>query len=138
MTAPTPAIRLARRLLVAATSSVEASPDHADPALRVIENLRGPLTKLVGATGFSSLLAKALLIARRQAPSLDRLRVQPDGSVIGSDEVQHDLTDGGEVLVAEFLDLLITFIGEAMTVTLIREVWPDASLDATPDTEEKS
>ena len=138
MSAPSPAIHsLARRLLAGELSRVEPSNSHPDQAVRAIEKLRGPLIRLIGATGFSSLLARALSMARRHAPSLDRLRVQPDGSVIGLDDVQHDLNDGGEALVAELLHLLITFIGQSMTLSLVREVWPDASLDATPDTEEK-
>ena len=41
-------------------------------------------------------------------------------------------TAGGEAAVAitaHLLGLLVTFIGEPLTLRLVREAWPDASLD---------
>ena len=35
----------------------------------------------------------------------------------------------GAGLVAQLLELLTTFIGEALTLRLIRDSWPDASMD---------
>ena len=37
---------------------------------------------------------------------------------------------GAEVLVAELLGLLVTLIGETLTLSLVREAWPDASIEA--------
>ena len=66
---------------------VESSNDDADQVVRACEKLRVPLTRLAGTTGFSSLLSRALALAMRQAPSLERLRVEADGSqVIDAEE----------------------------------------------------
>ncbi len=139
MRTPSPAIQALARQLLADGPAREAA--NADPhrAVRAVEKLRAPLMKLIGTAGFSSLLARALSLARRQAPVLEGLRVQPDGSLVGLDEVQRDSSDGGAILVAELLDLLVIFIGQPLTLSLVREAWPDASIDAvTPSSKEKS
>ena len=100
--------------------------------------MRVPLTTLIGAAGFSSLLARALSQARRQAPSLEGLQVQLDGSLVGFDTAQRDMSDGGAILVAELLGLLVTFIGQPLTLNLVREAWPDATVETmTLSSEEK-
>jgi hypothetical protein len=38
----------------------------------------------------------------------------------------------GEVLVAELLGLLVTFIGEGLTLSLVREAWPGVSIEISP------
>ena len=39
------------------------------------------------------------------------------------------MCEGGIVLIARLLGLLLIFIGEALTLTLISDLWPDAALD---------
>jgi hypothetical protein len=140
MNTPSPAIQnLARQLLADEPARVEHANGDPGRAVQAVAKLRVPLAKLIGAAGFSSLLARALSLAQRQAPSLKGVRVQPNGSLVGFDAVHRDSSDGGVILVAELLDLLVTFIGQPMTLSLVREVWPDASIDAvTPRTEETS
>ena len=131
MSPPPPAIQdLARRLLAGEPARVESSHGEADQAVRACERLRSPVTKLIGAAGFASLLSRALALARRQAPSLEGLRVGADGSLAGFNEVQQDsgaaeaARHGGVVLLAELLGLLVTFIGQPLTLRLVREAWP--------------
>ena len=142
MSKTSPAIqRLARYLLGGELSCIQSSNGGPGQAVRACEKLRVPLTKFAGAAGFSSLLSRALTLARRQAPSLERLRVDADGSLAGFSEIQHDAEaarEGGVVLVAEFLGLLVTFIGERLTLSLVREAWPDAPVEImTLNAEEK-
>lgn len=40
-------------------------------------------------------------------------------------------------MLAELLGLLVSFIGESLTLTLVREAWPDASMDPTPTDKSK-
>jgi hypothetical protein len=138
MSTTAPAIRnLARRLLAGEPARVESSHGDVHPVVRACERLRVPLTNLIGVAGFASLLSRALALAKRQAPSLEGLRVEADGLLAGSNEVPQDsdalegARHGGVVLVAELLGLLVTFIGEPLTLSLVREAWPDALVETT-------
>ncbi len=100
-------------------------------ALRVCEKLRGPLGTLVGTVGFRSLLTRALSLARAKAPQLEALEVNRTGSLEISAEAEarfdpNGTGEGGTVLIAQLLELLVTFIGEALTLRLVAEVWPKA------------
>ena len=41
------------------------------------------------------------------------------------------------IMVAELLKLLVMFIGEPLTLSLVREAWPDASIGITKRTSEE-
>jgi hypothetical protein len=114
-------------------------------AFRVCEKLRRTLTALAGSAGFHSLLSRALVVAQREIPSLSDVRVGADGSleagiihtqiaqdrkVRGVQDKNAKGGDGGLLLAAEFLGLLHIFIGEAMTLRLVRIIWPSASVSA--------
>jgi hypothetical protein len=99
----------------------------------VCEKLRLPLSKLVGVAGFRSLLSRALAIAKAEVPLLIAVQVRADGSLEGLDGPGHDQDAGaggqaGVVIVAQLLGLLVTFIGEPLTLRLVRDAWPNASM----------
>ena len=117
--------------LFAEEEAVAAPLDAKAPvAFRVCEKLRRPLTTLAGSAGFHSLLARALTLARREAPRLGTLRVNADGSLedAGPDRYNHD-AEAGTFLVAHLIGLLFIFIGEPLTLRLMHDVWPDASFN---------
>jgi hypothetical protein len=118
---------LARRLI--AFEAMRDPPDGSfAAAVRACETLRGPLTRFVGVTGFGSLLSRALAMARADIPCLDAVRVRPDGSLEGWEGVgprRDSDRDAGAVVVAQLLGLLVTFIGEPLTLRLVRDAWPD-------------
>ena len=105
--------------------------DHPDVATQVIEELRLRLIRLAGVDGFRSLLSRALTLAKAEAPSLNMAHVSADGSVEGFDKIEGAgaATQAGTVLVAHLLELLVTFIGAPLTLRLVRDAWPDASMD---------
>ena len=123
---------LARRLL-ALEAGRNSSAARADAAAQVIEELRLHLIKLAGVAGFRSLLSRALTLAKAEAPSLHIVQIREDGSVEGFDsrelEVGAVAGQAGIVLVANLLELLVTFIGTPLTLRLVRDAWPDASID---------
>jgi hypothetical protein len=138
MEMPSPSIRrLARRLL-----SLEAEGDgggggsgtQGREAVRVIEKLRGSLTRFAGPEGFASLLRRSLALARAETPALEAVTFNPDGSLDGLEGLASDTGDGGPEavvgIVAHLLGLLVTFIGEPLTLRIVREAWPDAPLGA--------
>ncbi len=103
-------------------------------AIPVCEKLRPHLTTLMGSTGFHALLSRALTIARKGDAGLRSVQVLTNGSqgVTGETEVPWSpqaMTAGSVVLVGTLLDLLVAFIGEPLTLRLLREVWPDLSPD---------
>jgi hypothetical protein len=123
---------LSRRLLAA---SQTASDQHVHEAAVVSEKLRIPLTRFAGAEGFASLLRRALVLASAEVPSLQSIKVGAEGRLEGFEQFAADTgtaAEGSEAAVAitaHLLGLLGTFIGEPLTLRLVREAWPDNSLD---------
>ena len=94
------------------------------------ETLRPQLATLLGRAGFCSLLARGLALAGREAPWLRTLHVNPNGSLHGGGEVTAKQIAAGDVLLlAELLGLLVAFIGEGLTLQIVREAWPKLPLD---------
>ena len=132
-----PAIRdFARRLI--ALEAVRDEPPGAG-AVEVVEKLRLRLARLAGEAGFRSLLSRAVALANAEVSSLATVQVQAGGSLeisFGQGN-EHDAAAvrlvGGAV-VAQLLGLLVTFVGEPLTLQLVRDAWPEASV-AGPDAE---
>lgn len=131
-----PAIQnLARQFIALEAASREPhdATSHDDAVTRAIEKLRARLIRLAGIDGFRSLLSRALNLAKAEAPALSKVSVSADGLVRGFGEMVRAGTQtesaeqAGTVLVAHFLELLVAFIGEPLTLHLVRDVWPEAS-----------
>jgi hypothetical protein len=125
---------LALRLLAYENSAVKTSEPTELAAFRVCETLRQPLCALAGVAGFRSLLSRALTLARAEAPSLSAVQVAADGSLKGLDELEPQTDkerarDGGAILIAQLIGLLLTFIGDGLTLRLVQDVWPEAAFD---------
>jgi len=125
---------LAQRLLTYEAVAGENSEPVESAAFRVCAKLRRPLITLAGVAGFRSLLSRALTLARAEAPSLSVVQVAPDGSLKGLDEVEPQIDkeqarDGGVILIAQLVGLLLTFIGKGLTLRLVQDVWPEAAFD---------
>ena len=61
------------------------------------------------------------------------MTIKPNGSLEGLEGVASDTRNGGPEavvgIIAHLLGLLVTFVGKPLTLRLVREAWPDASLD---------
>ncbi len=119
----TPAIQALAQRLIALESNREPSATPNVAVARTCDRLRMTLVKLVGVDGFRSLLSRALAMAKREVPALDAARVLPDGCLSELDGVAQD---AGGLIVAHLLGLLVTFIGEPLTLGLLNDAWPDA------------
>jgi hypothetical protein len=129
---PNPANQdLARRLLAFEATHSDSSNAGMSMATQVILELRAHLIRLTGVEGFRSLLSRALTLAKAEVPSLSMVQVRPDGSLEGFEQSEEAGAAGqaGLVLVAHLLELLVTFIGAPLTLRLVRDKWPDASMD---------
>ena len=119
----------AERLIAHETSMNNASATKGPMAFAVVEKLRPQLAMLMGSTGFRALLSRALVLARAEVPGLRAMQVNAKGAI---EYVQHlnaqapdaRLPEGGEVLLAQLLSLLVAFIGEKLTLQMLRELWP--------------
>ena len=122
---------LAHRLLTYEVGAGKTSEPMESPTLRVYEKLRQSLVEFVGVAGFQSLASRALTLATPEAPSLGAARVSSDGSLQGLGEIETQFEidndqagEGGIILIARLLGLLRIFLGEALTLSLLRNAWP--------------
>jgi hypothetical protein len=129
MDSPSPATRgWALRLLTAEAASKSASEADCASVLRLLEMLRVALTQFVGADGFTALLRRALALARSDFPSLQSAKVTPVGRLEGVEAIINANTDPevAIAITAHLLGLLVTFIGEPLTLRLMQNVWPES------------
>src|SRR5665213_1491564 len=124
---------LARRLIACEAGGNKAAGKKLPAAWLVVEKLRPYFTTLMGNAGFRALLARALALAAGEVPWLGAVQVQADGSLAGFEGLEPvdpaDLAEGGVVLIAQLLGLLVAFIGENLTLQMMREIWPKLSLN---------
>jgi hypothetical protein len=127
---------LANQLVAYEAAAGKASEPVESAALRVYEKLRMRLSALVGVAGFQALAFRALAQTKADAPGFRAVEVAADGSLKGLDEseppvdIENDSAgEGGVVLIGRLLELLLIFLGEALTLNLMNDLWPDAALD---------
>ncbi len=135
MNRATPQMRnFANRLIAYETSRNKTSGTIPRADSLVSEKLRPALSTLMGNAGFRALLARALVMATEEAPWLHDVHVAADGTLEGLEELHSQLDpdeffEGKIVLLAHLLGLLVAFIGENLTLRLIRDIWPKVPLN---------
>jgi len=134
MNQATPALRIMVRYLLETEANKSEQSEAMIPALCVLTKLRSHLTKRVGPAGFAALLTRALALAKMEVPWLEAVQVKADTNLEGFSEAAQQqsadsVAEGGISLLAQLLGLLFTFIGETLTMGIVRELWPDARLE---------
>ena len=117
---------LAHHLLAFEEANDNSSDASAKTAAQVIAELRLRLIKLTGVDGFRSLLSRAVALAKAEGPLLDMVQVSADGSLEGLDGIEQSqgaeaAGQAGIILVARLLELLVVFIGQPLTLHLVRD-----------------
>lgn len=125
---------LATQLIACEAKGNKSSEPNIPGAFQVCEKLRPPLATLMGKAGFQAVLSRALAVSSGEAPWLGAVRVTADGSLEGWDKPEvkvapKEEAESGLLLVTQLLGLLVVFIGENLTLRLVREVWPNLSLE---------
>lgn len=130
MSRSTPSMRaLAGRLIAVDAGGAKSSRNQRATAFPVAEKLRPHLATLMGNDGYRALLMRARALASEEVAWLRSMRVAADGSLERLDPAgalvgAAEMLEGRVVLVAQLLGLLVDFIGESLTLRLVREVWP--------------
>jgi hypothetical protein len=134
---------LAHRLLAYEAIADKNSEPVESATLRVYEKLHQSFCALAGVAAFQSIAFRALTQAKAEAPGLWEAQIAADGSLegLGEFEPQPDafepqlgsgkqqVGDGGVILIDHILGLLLMFLGQAITINLLRNTWPGASFD---------
>ena len=93
---------------------------------------------LMGSTGFNALMSRSLVLATAEIPSLRHMHLNAEGMWEGlaALEVQLDVESFLEariVVLANLLGLLVAFVGEALTLRLASDIWPNLPPTITSD-----
>ena len=98
---------------------------------RMLEKLRRAVALFAGEEGATALFRRALAIAKEEIPALHQLSVSGDKGLQGLEKLAVD--SGGRaaasVITEHLLSLLITFVGESLTIRLVHDAWPDESFE---------
>ena len=127
---------LAQQLLSYEAGAGNTSEPVESTTLRVYQKLRQSLVELAGTAGFHSLASRALTLARSEVPSLSAVQVGADGNLEGMSAIEPSIKveqdrvhEGGVILISRLLGLLLIFLGEALTLSLLRVQWPSTVFD---------
>ena len=124
---------LSRQLIENQIGPGTGSEGGALGAFEACERLRPYLTSLMGKDGFHALLSRAVSVAQSEVAALSSVTVSPDGSLSTTlhgaevSEDSHEAAEGGVVILAQLLGLLVAFIGENLTLRIVRDLWPSLS-----------
>jgi hypothetical protein len=119
----------ARRVVDFETPRNSSSRPAIPVAFVICEKLRPQWANLMGNIGYRTLLSRALILAHQKAVWLRAVHINPDGVLSWSGKLEtrvnaEEIAFGSVVLVVELLGLLEGFIGEALALRLLQDVWP--------------
>ena len=123
----------ARRLIAHdAAANPPSLAEKPKPFSQVYEKLREPLATFTGAVGLRPLVHRALVAASKQVPWLDELQIRADGFLecppAAARRDQKEIARGEAAFLSNLLGLLVTFLGTGVTLRVVRDVWPEASI----------
>lgn len=139
LTSPPAELRdLAGQLLEHETGERHDAEALADATERSCQKLCQRAATLVGVEGCRALLARALHLVKIEHPFLAQVQVDAEsvGRLPGVREsaqaAEYGRAAGGlTAVVAYFIWLLATFIGEDLALRVVHDVWPDVPLAGT-------
>lgn len=120
---------LAAQLLTLEAQAAAGGNGDLAVASQICQKLRLCLIAVVGREAYRTLLTRALTMATKEEASLASVRVREDGTLEGTEAGS---AQAGQVLIARFVELQTTFVGEALLYNLLRELWPALSFGGVP------
>ena len=120
--------------LYAFQSCVASLHDPADaPQFRVIEQLCGKIAEVHGNTSLEALLSRALVATRADFPWLRSAKASKSGELVGLEQIYppdpEQAMRGELAVLSSLIELLRSFLGDSVTLQLLRTLWPLASLN---------
>ena len=130
MIEPRPSVTRFVKAVVRAELARAGGSHDADVAARIMTQLCQALGKLIGPAGIDVLIARALVLARRGHPVLAGVTAGPGGTLTGLDDAASNrvaLQEAAMAIISQFIELLVTLIGEDLALRLVGDVWPAAA-----------
>ena len=118
----------ARHLIAHEASERKKAGLPESAAFHVCDHLQPHLATLMGNAGYRALLVRALLLATDNVPWLRAVQVKPNGSLealddLGAQLAPEEFAEGQVALLAQLMGMLVAFIGDDLTLRLVRDVW---------------
>jgi hypothetical protein len=127
----------AKRLLAHEGNSGSSSAECAAAAWRLYEKLNARLAPLLGSAGVQALFVRSAKLAQGEVGSLAEVATPEGMSKLGAVLQALDPAEATEVaatLFGTFFELMTTFIGERLTVLVLRSAWPTIEDPASRET----
>lgn len=130
---------LARQMLAHAAENNQTPEGLAAAIDNVFGHLYQRLKGLIGPAGYDALLQRALYLARAGSPFLGNVKVAVSPDDVSLEGLQASVREqdpavvreGLASMLAQFIWLLVTFVGETLALRLIYEAWPEVMPEAT-------
>jgi hypothetical protein len=120
-------LAIAKQLLEFEGAPWSSSEECAAAAWRVYEKLNARLAPLLGSAGVQALLVRSAKVAQADFASLADVATPEGLTRLGSCLQALDpaiAAQAAATLFGTFLELMGTFIGERLTVVVLRSAWP--------------
>lgn len=125
-------------MLVHAAGNNQTPEGLAAATDRVFDHLYQRLNGLIGPAGYDALLQRALYLARAGSSILGNVKVAASPDDVSLEGLQASVRDQDPTVVreglasvlAQFIWLLVTFVGETLALRLIHEAWPEVMPEA--------
>jgi hypothetical protein len=103
-------------------------------ARAVYDDLASVLVPLIGQLGFDAVTSRALHLAAQEYPPVNAVALDQTGAfaAVTAWLMQRDsgaAIDAAATILSTVAQLLVTFIGEPLTMRLLRKGWPDGFPD---------
>jgi hypothetical protein len=134
--------RVFRRMLAREAGTGADVPAIAAAARRACERFAEHLTPLIGDAGMAAICARSLHLTERNVGGLASVRASAQGDSrfallqrFLEQQESAAATEAAVAVLATSSELLASFIGEGLTTSLLREMWPeDFAGDTTEET----
>jgi hypothetical protein len=130
----TPSI-LVRRLLEYEASQNNDQGGLAGASEHVSRKLSSHLSKIIGREGCRTLFMRAAKLTTREYPSFGSVEIAQDSSLSRYQDNPQADSKSAAAFLEHIFNLLITFIGEDLTLQVVGAVWPELSQSAADSSE---
>jgi hypothetical protein len=132
---------MAKRLLAAEGDSGASSDASATAAAQVHDKLAAQLGPVLGVTGVEALFMRSATLAAAEHPLLAQVAAVVDGPMDRPTRLRACLqalepaaaSEVAAALLGTFLELIVMFIGDRLTVQALRGAWPTIEEMAPPE-----